>query len=267
MKCYRAGAFGCVSAAPRLRPALLPEPDAEPPSIVVRACPRLDRGLARPRIGSRSLREACASDLDALCELERLCFAADRTSRDTYRRFIASPRVTVLVVEADGALAGSAVVTYQPKRSTARLYSLAVAPAHRGGTLARSLLAAVERSARSRGCFTVRLEVHEANARAIAFYRKCEYAQTGRARRYYDDGADALRLARAVPPLSRTNVTDSSRNLILDKRIRIEPVAVWFIEERKLYAVWGYRWNRFSRTWSGLQLLHGRECEMEDEPI
>ena len=70
------------------------------------------------------------------------------------------------------------------------------------------------------------------------------------------------------PPLSRTNPRYSGRNLILDGGVRIEPKghARWITEQR-VWAVWGYRWNRQSRKWSDLRLHHCRGFELEDEPI
>lgn len=70
------------------------------------------------------------------------------------------------------------------------------------------------------------------------------------------------------PPLSRTNPKYSGRNRILDGRIRIEPKgnAHWIVECRQ-WVIWGYRWNRHSKTWSQLQLFHCRSFELEDEPI
>src|SRR4029077_6000077 len=70
------------------------------------------------------------------------------------------------------------------------------------------------------------------------------------------------------PPLSRTNPRYSGRNLILDKRIRIEPKGfARYLEDRRQWVVWGYRWNGQGKTWSGLQLFHCRGFELEDEPI
>jgi ribosomal protein S18 acetylase RimI-like enzyme len=102
------------------------------------------------------------------------------------------------VAEASRELAGYLLILYPPHSKHARLYSIAVAPhiGRRGvGTL---LLAAGEAAARRRGRKTMRLEVHEHNSRAIGHYEKSGYRLFGRHRRYYDDGADALRFEKAV---------------------------------------------------------------------
>jgi ribosomal-protein-alanine N-acetyltransferase len=143
------------------------------------------------------VRAAKARDLDALVELESQVFSTDRLSRRSLRRFLTSPSALFLVAEGHG-LAGTAIVLFRPGSEVARLYSIAVAPAMSGKGVAKRLLKAAERSARQRGCDTMRLEVHETNHAAIARYRKQGYEEFGRHRRYYDDGGDALRFHKKI---------------------------------------------------------------------
>jgi len=58
------------------------------------------------------------------------------------------------------------------------LVGVYVAPSHRGTSVAADLLAAIETWARTQGDFLL-LHVHEANARAIAFYERSGYTKTG----------------------------------------------------------------------------------------
>ena len=69
------------------------------------------------------------------------------------------------------------------------------------------------------------------------------------------------------PPLSKTRPRTSIYNYILDGRIRIEPVgyARW-LEQQRLWLIWGYRWNRFAKQWSELTLFYCRQFELEDDP-
>ena len=71
------------------------------------------------------------------------------------------------------------------------------------------------------------------------------------------------------PPLSKTNPKYSGKNLILDGSIRIEPKGLfYYIIPLKIWAIWGYRWNKHSKKWSDrVELFHCREFELEDEPI
>jgi ribosomal protein S18 acetylase RimI-like enzyme len=139
------------------------------------------------------LRRALASDLDALERLET-SFEGDRISRASFRRFLRSPSVDLLVAEAAGVVVGDAVVVTRQGFRSARLYSLVVAPGWRGRGVASALLAEAERSARERGCITMRLEVRADNAAAVALYQRQGYDVVGRTAEYYEDGSDALRM-------------------------------------------------------------------------
>jgi ribosomal protein S18 acetylase RimI-like enzyme len=144
------------------------------------------------------VRRGRLSDLDTLVALERAVFSMDILSRRSFQHFLTGRGAALIAAEADGALAGYALVLYPPRSKHARLYSIAVAShiARRGvGTL---LLTAAEAAARRHGRKTMRLEVHEHNTRAIARYEKSDYRLFGRHRRYYDDGADALRFEKEL---------------------------------------------------------------------
>ncbi|MDX2234605.1 MAG: GNAT family N-acetyltransferase [Hyphomonadaceae bacterium] len=80
----------------------------------------------------------------------------------------------------------------------AEILTLAVAePARRRG-LARALVSRAEAEMRDSGARTFFLEVSAANAAARALYATAGFMETGRRARYYDDGADALILSRAL---------------------------------------------------------------------
>lgn len=69
------------------------------------------------------------------------------------------------------------------------LVGVYVSPAQRGGTLARALLAAVEEWAAGEGD-RLFLNVHEDNARAIAFYESCGFRRTGSTHPYVLDASE-----------------------------------------------------------------------------
>jgi [ribosomal protein S18]-alanine N-acetyltransferase len=147
------------------------------------------------------------SDLAALVTLELAVFKTDVVTRRSFRRFIASPRASLIVAEESGGLAGYALVLYPPRSKHARLYSIAVAPHVGGRGLGPRLLAAAESTAKRRGRQAMRLEVRVRNKRAIARYAKSGYRLFGRHRAYYDDGADALRFDK---PLGDSNIPPDS---------------------------------------------------------
>jgi ribosomal protein S18 acetylase RimI-like enzyme len=100
--------------------------------------------------------------------LERSVFASDQLSRRSMRRLLQSPTGAVLVLEEDGRLGGAAVLLFRTRSAAARLYSIAVAPQRSRHGLGAMLLEAAEAAAVARGCRSMRLEVHAANAAAIA---------------------------------------------------------------------------------------------------
>jgi [ribosomal protein S18]-alanine N-acetyltransferase len=63
-----------------------------------------------------------------------------------------------------------------------------------GGSLLREAIGA----ARAKGAGAMFLEVAAGNAPALALYAREGFAEVGRRRRYYSDGADALVLKREV---------------------------------------------------------------------
>jgi ribosomal-protein-alanine N-acetyltransferase len=138
------------------------------------------------------------TDLDALWELESSVFATDRMSRRSLKGLLASPSAAVMVAQADGALAGVALVLFRTNSRIARLYSLAVAPGHTGRGIAAALMAAAEEAARARKCLSLRLEVHEKNHGAIKVYCKAGYHEFGRHHQYYQDRGHALRFEKAL---------------------------------------------------------------------
>jgi len=150
------------------------------------------------------IRHGKPADLDALCDLENRVFASDRMSRRSLRWLLTSPSAVTVVAQSpdrirrDGVIAGVAVVLFRATSRIARLYSLAVAPKHKGRGIASALLVAAEKTARSRNCQWLRLEVHEKNRAAIKVYRKAGYHEFGRHRQYYQDRGDALRFEKRL---------------------------------------------------------------------
>jgi ribosomal protein S18 acetylase RimI-like enzyme len=132
--------------------------------------------------------------------LEHKVFATDRISRRGFRRFLASPNAVPIVAEADGKLAGYALVLFRKGTGIARLYSIAVDPHVARRRIGARLLEAAEQAAAERGAARLQLEVHASNHAAIALYHKSGYRQFGRIARYYEDQGDALRFEKRLAP-------------------------------------------------------------------
>jgi [ribosomal protein S18]-alanine N-acetyltransferase len=154
---------------------------------------------AKPSTGV-SVRRSRPADLDALWEIENQVFDTNRMSRRSLRRLLAVRSAAILVAESRGAIAGAAVVLFRANSPIARLYSLAVVPRETGRGIGSALITAVEKTARSRKCRFVRLEVHEKNHGAIVCYRKAGYLQFDRHHEYYEDKGHALRFEKPLAP-------------------------------------------------------------------
>lgn len=103
----------------------------------------------------------------------------------------------MLVAEHAGRIVGYALVEFRENSRLARLFSIARtkdAPAGCG----RALLETCEQAALRRDCRAMRLESREDNFRALKLYERAGYAPFARAENYYEDGAPALRLEKAL---------------------------------------------------------------------
>lgn len=145
------------------------------------------------------VRRAEERDLDGLVRLEERCFDLDRLSRRSLRHFLTRGRAALLVAESGpGELAGYVLVVFRRGSAVARIYSIAVDPAARRRRLGSGLLQAAEAAALAAGAGELRLEVRADNRAAIAAYEGAGYLPIGRYSDYYEDRADALRLAKRL---------------------------------------------------------------------
>lgn len=147
---------------------------------------------AAPRIRRATLR-----DVPALLALETL-FVSDRMSARSIRRFIASPRARVFVAARGEQVLGNLVLLLRAGSRRARIYSVVVSPQARGLGLGNRLVEAGERAAKREGRNAVSLEVRADNTAARALYARRGYVEERALPAYYDDGADGLRLQRAL---------------------------------------------------------------------
>lgn len=124
----------------------------------------------------------------------------------------------ILVAErGPGVLAGYALVVFRKGSRLARLYSIAVDPAERRQGVGGRLLQAAEEASAAAGANELRLEVRTDNRAAIAAYEGAGYEPIGRYEAYYEDHADALRLAKGLvaaagkAPAERAKSSDGGR--------------------------------------------------------
>ncbi len=140
---------------------------------------------------------ATPADLPALERLEALCFEASvAISRRQFRYLLSSPASWVFVLRHEGVVAADEIVTCRRDRRglSARLYSLAVDPAHRGKGFGRALLAHAMGLLRSRGARCAGLEVGVDNVPAIALYESFGFRKVARLTDYYGPGSDGWKM-------------------------------------------------------------------------
>jgi len=156
------------------------------------------------------VRVATPDDLPALYWLEEETFAGDRLSHASFRRLLhRNTSELVIATSAPGPAAtdtilGYALVLFRDGSRLARLYSIAVAPRAQGRGVGSRLLDAAESAAAERARTVMRLEVRADNLGAIRLYLSRGYREIGRAPGYYEDGAEALKLERALVPAPHT---------------------------------------------------------------
>jgi ribosomal protein S18 acetylase RimI-like enzyme len=145
-------------------------------------------------------RSATLADVDQLVALEQQCFERDRISRRQFRHLLSRANAVVLLATADQQILGDVVVLFNRATSTARIYSIAVAPQARGSGIARQLVGAAEAAAWAHQRAWMRLEVRKDNRASITLFESLGYRRFGEHRHYYEDHADAWRYEKTLRP-------------------------------------------------------------------
>lgn len=129
-----------------------------------------------------------------LAALEARCFEGGAWSEAELGAFLARPDAVLALLEV-----GEAAVGYTigwTAGGVGELIRIAVAPALRGQGHGQRLLDDWQGRAEASGCGEMWLEARASNAAALALYRRAGWAETGRRRRYYSDGEDAVLMTR-----------------------------------------------------------------------
>ncbi|MCO6413938.1 MAG: GNAT family N-acetyltransferase/peptidase C39 family protein [Thiogranum sp.] len=146
------------------------------------------------------IRSATLRDIEALVEIENLCFDTDRLSRRSFRYILTKANAVTLVAEHEGKVCGNVIVLFNSGTSLARLYSIAIHPEFRNLGLGRKLAEAAEASALEGECAYMRLEIRRDNPASIRLFEKMGYRLIGTHPDYYEDGMDALRYEKTLAP-------------------------------------------------------------------
>ena len=137
------------------------------------------------------IRMAEDKDIDAIAEIDRLCFATP-WSRDAYARELRANKLAFYIVaEEDTEIIGFAGLWGIIEEG--HITNVAVHPAYRNKGLGRTLVSRLISVAEQYGIDKFTLEVRPSNEAAIALYNKLGFKAVGKRPKYYEDnGEDAL---------------------------------------------------------------------------
>jgi ribosomal-protein-alanine N-acetyltransferase len=131
--------------------------------------------------------------------LDDLCFEAPfRFSRAAMRSFAEAKRARVVVAEADGQLAGFAILHVELR--VGYVVTLDVAPQQRRAGLATRLMDELASQAPSAGCSEMMLHVYAGNDAAVRFYERLGFVFQARVPGFYGAGLDALEYRMLLTP-------------------------------------------------------------------
>ncbi len=144
---------------------------------------------------SITLRPYRSADLQALYELDRLCFRPPfRFSRRAIERFAAAPgALTILAEMAGGPIAGFLIAQHKvsPSESAGYIVTLDVHPDMVRSGIATRLMVRAERDLAERGAEKMRLHVFAGNTAAIAFYEQLDFRRIKHLQDFYGANLDA----------------------------------------------------------------------------
>jgi ribosomal-protein-alanine N-acetyltransferase len=134
------------------------------------------------------------SDLDRVEEIEKASFGKDAYDRNLFAEFCDKCRSLFVVAVRRSKVCGYMITCIRGDR--AEVVSIAVDPAARGSGAASALMDSTLRRLRRRKVARLVLMVRVSNAPARAFYGKYGFEKTRLVRKYYEDGADGVLMAR-----------------------------------------------------------------------
>lgn len=136
------------------------------------------------------IRVAGADDLAAIHTLEMRCFSLDAQSPRSLRYLLARANAVTLLAHAFATPVGYVMLLFRRNSRVARLYSIAVDPAHRGHRLGERLVCAAEDAARRHGICEMRLEARVSNRASRQLFARMGYHESAVLAGYYVNGEE-----------------------------------------------------------------------------
>lgn len=142
-----------------------------------------------------TIRRAGWRDLEAVTQLEKLCFPLDAWPLLEIIGTLTLPGVVRLKAMAGRQLVGFISGERRRLEKLGWIATICVHPERRGQGIGRALLATCEARMNMP---RVRLTVRTSNLEAVALYQRCGYTQVGEWPRYYAGGEDGLLFEKAI---------------------------------------------------------------------
>jgi ribosomal protein S18 acetylase RimI-like enzyme len=152
------------------------------------------------RDGSLNLhiRLATKEDLDALLNLENICFKEETFQKRQLKYLLLKARSMVLVAEIDRNIIGSMIILLRKNILNARIYSFNVHPEHRRKGIGSSLMDTALDKLEKKGYKNITLEVGINNPIARNLYQSKGFIVDKKLSNYYTNGDDALHLIKKL---------------------------------------------------------------------
>ena len=148
-------------------------------------------------------RLAKPEDIEEIVRLEAVCFPTEPWSRQMFLEELENDLALFVVAEDAGAGEGSGrgriagyLIAWVIAPVECQIGSIAVLPEYRRRGIARQLLEILLETCRKTKTPETYLEVRVSNAAAIELYRSLGFETDGLRKSYYQDGEDALTMAR-----------------------------------------------------------------------
>jgi ribosomal-protein-alanine N-acetyltransferase len=138
------------------------------------------------------IRQAVKDDLDALLNLETICFKEETFHKRQLKYLLLKAKSIILVAEIEGNIIGSMIILLRKHILNARIYSLNVHPEHRRMGIASSLIDFVSDLLEKKGYDNITLETGINNSAAQNLYRSKGFHVDKKLSNYYANGDDAL---------------------------------------------------------------------------
>jgi ribosomal-protein-alanine acetyltransferase len=138
-----------------------------------------------------TIKQALFEDLDAIMKIENDCFRADAFSRHQMAYLITRSKGIFIIACHNDEIAAYMSFIISARHNTGRIYSIAVAPDHRGAGIADILMDKTIRHSLENNLRAIFLEVRTDNKAAIQLYQKKGFITHTVKKNYYNDGAPA----------------------------------------------------------------------------